>query len=268
MQYPAFKHWSYSHSEFSPQSDISSLLLHKAKEEETSYFMLQVGINGLEIEGEVVTIKQRRRIYSFQEALIRAVENNDKRVLSFLLELNTSPDTTDEDNWTALMVGSSLENTAAVELLLRAGANPNLHSSDDKESPLILACKNDHAEIAHLLVNAGANPNAQVKNGMSALFVAVSKKNSEVAKMLLSNASVNINLKDDFGETVLHVASKAGNTEAVILLLTAMPIQIRSLMLVLLHCSRQVKMGILKLLVFCLNHVLILTLKKMTELLP
>ena len=205
---------------FSPQNIDTKSWLQLANEKETTDFMSQVGVSGVQFGEEVVTIKRKGGAFSFEKSLIKAVENNDKRVLSFVLELNTSPDVMDQDDWSALMTGSFLGHTAVVDLLLRAGANPDLHSSDE-EPPLIIACKNDRSEIASLLLKAGANPNVQDKDGLSALFVAVSRRNTEIANMLLSNASVNPNLKDDFGETALHMASQTGNSEAVILLLEA-----------------------------------------------
>ena len=61
--------------------------------------------------------------------------DNNIDVLHFLLDINTSPDASDGKGQTALLFGSSFEKSKAVDLLLKANTNPNLHR-DDGVTPL------------------------------------------------------------------------------------------------------------------------------------
>ena len=87
-------------------------------------FMLQVGVCELMIGDTVVTSTQSDT--SDFSSLIKAVQDNNIDVLSFLLDINTSPDVADDNNQTALLFGSFYGKSKAITLLLKANANPNL----------------------------------------------------------------------------------------------------------------------------------------------
>ena len=204
---------------FLPSQSKARSLIDFASEEETSHFMSQVGISKLQVGEKVITIEHDDSTFSFQNSLVEAVENENLQVTSFLLELKTFPDAVDDDNWTVLMTASFHGLTAIVDKLLKAGANPNLHSIDG-DPPLIIAIDNNRPEIVSLLLTAGANPDLQVKtSGKSPLATAISKRNSKITAMLLKVA--NPNIQNYIGETALHVASQIGDTVATTMLLNA-----------------------------------------------
>ena len=67
-------------------------------------------------------IKSEVPHFSFKSSLVLAVRNNDTTLLTFLLNIRTSPD---GHGWTALMRGSFNGRDKAVNLLVDAKANPN-----------------------------------------------------------------------------------------------------------------------------------------------
>lgn len=71
-------------------------------------------------------------------------------------------------NWTALHYAASSGATKIVELLLRAGANPNA-LSPNKTTPLMMAAGGGHASTVKLLLDNGANATLRNEVGMTAL---------------------------------------------------------------------------------------------------
>ena len=66
-------------------------------------FMLQVGVCELMIGDTLVTGTQSDTSYfTFELSLIKAVQDNNIDVLSFLLDINTSPDAADDYGHTVL----------------------------------------------------------------------------------------------------------------------------------------------------------------------
>jgi hypothetical protein len=90
-----------------------------------------------------------------------------------------------------------------VKALLKAGADPNIHSRPqddmfDTKTPLIVAIQNGNKEIIKALLDAGANTNDTTSKGYTPLYaVAFSKGNiKEITSMLLEygvdqNAKIN-----------------------------------------------------------------------------
>ncbi len=74
--------------------------------------------------------------------------------------------------------------TAAVQLLLDRGANPN-YVTKDKKSVLELAIESGHEEAMKLLIVKGADINKKTKNGESLISKALEFDSLEVIKMLV-----------------------------------------------------------------------------------
>ena len=183
-------------------------------------FMLQVGVCELMIGDKVVTSTQSDTSdFSFESSLIKAVEDNNIDVLSFLVDINTSSDAVDDYGQTALFYGSFYGRSKAVSLLLKANANPHLHN-DDGATPLLMASQNGHTDIVDLLLKANANPNLHIDNGATPLFKASQEGHTDIVDLLLK-ANANPNLHRDNGATPLFMASLKGHTDIVSLLLKA-----------------------------------------------
>ena len=183
-------------------------------------FMMKVGVCVLQVGDTVVTSTQSETSdFSFESSLIRSVKDNDIDVLSFLLDINTSPDATDVKGRTGLLWASHLGQTKAASLLLNAKANSNLHRGDG-ETPLFLASEEGHSDIIILLLKYNANPNLQRIDGETPLFIASQNGHSDIVSFLLK-ANSDPNLCRNNGSTPLIMASKNGRSDVVHFLLKA-----------------------------------------------
>ena len=183
-------------------------------------FMMKVGVSVLQVGDTVVTSTQSETSdFSFESSLIRSVKENDINVLGFLLDINTSPDATDDERLTGLLWASYLGRRKAAKLLLKAAANPNLHR-DDGVTPLLVASQNGHFHIVSFLLNANANPNLHRDNGVTPLFVASQNGHSNIIHVLLK-ANADPNLYSIDGATPLFMASQSGHSNIVSFLLNA-----------------------------------------------
>lgn len=115
----------------------------------------------------------------------------------------------------ALAAAASQGNSEWIQILLKAGADPNAlgevaktwHHPDEPNylTPLELAVKGGNPECVRLLLAAGADTGARNKRGETALHCAVSRGESECVRALLEAGS-DIEAKNEFGATPLASA--------------------------------------------------------------
>ena len=198
-----------------PQSEADSLI--KLAQTKLS-FMPQVGVCGLDI-GQRTVISEVMHDFSFQSSLISAVVDDNINLLTFLLNINISPDATNNQGWTALMLGSYYGGDKAVSILLQANANPNLQT-DSGATPIFMAAQEGHSDIVSILLQANANLNLQKNDGLTPLFMAAQKGHSDIVSILLQ-ANANPDLQTDDGVTPLFMAAQKGHSDIVSILLQA-----------------------------------------------
>ena len=199
-----------------PQSEADSLV--KLAQTKLS-FMPQVGVCGLDIGQRTVISEVTAHNFSFQSSLIRAVEDNNINLLTFLLNINISPDATNDNGWTALLLGSYYGREKAVSILLQANANPNLQK-DDGATPIFIAAGKGHSDIVSILLQANANLNLQKDSGATPIFIAAQEGHSDIVSILLQ-ANANPNLPKDDGATPIFMAAQEGHSDIVSILLQA-----------------------------------------------
>ena len=199
-----------------PQSEADALV--KLAQTKLS-FMPQVGVCGLDIGQRTVISEVTAHIFSFQSSLVKAVVDNNISLLTFLININISPDATNDQGQTALLYGSYYGQDKAVSILLQANANPNLQR-DDGATPLFMAAQAGHSDIVSILLQANANPDLQRDDGTTPLFVAAEKRHSDIVSILLQ-ANANPNLQTDDGTTPIFVAAQNGHSDIVSILLQA-----------------------------------------------
>ena len=185
-------------------------------------FMMKVGVCVLQVGDTVVTSTQSETSgFSFESSLIRSVKDNDIDVLNFLLDINTSPDATDDKGQTGLLRASFLGRRKVAKLFLKANADPNL-CSDDGVTPLMVASQNGHSDIVGFLLKADANPNCGWDVGLTPLLLASERGYSDIVSFLLkANADPNLKLCRYDGVTPLFIASQEGHSDIVSFLLKA-----------------------------------------------
>ena len=106
-----------------------------------------------------------------------------------------------------------------VELLLKAGADPDKYSSQGS-TPLNLAADRGYKEVVQLLLNSGADPDKTDSHGNTPLQKASVEEHEDVVKMLLEKGA-KTDITNQRGWTPLYYASHNNNTDVVRLLLNS-----------------------------------------------
>ena len=139
--------------------------------------------------------------------LQRAVEaGQEDKVEELLKQEDIDVNERAEAGWTALLYAAAQGYPRIAQLLLDAGANPdmgNVHGI----TPLIYGARYGNIEICRLLLEYGANPDLQDVYGMTALMVATRLGYAGVAEMLLK-AGASITIKDRNDMKALDFAHK------------------------------------------------------------
>ncbi|WP_128895842.1 ankyrin repeat domain-containing protein [Longirhabdus pacifica] len=131
----------------------------------------------------------------------------------------------DSKGITALMYAVYLQDEQITNMLLDAGANPNLKADErlsyyelnisygieesfDSETALMLAVARENTSLVKVLLDAGADPNiATTYRGETALMYAVELHNVEITKLLL-DAKADVNQQMENGVTPLIITAK------------------------------------------------------------
>lgn len=118
-----------------------------------------------------------------------AVKRGDNNMLHRLLEYQTIPlssqEATPVGGQTALHYACAMNNIVAVQLLLQAGASPNIRSrSSIGELPLMICCKLGHIDCARWLIHYGAALDLKDNFGNNASFWAYEHNHSNMIREL------------------------------------------------------------------------------------
>ena len=125
----------------------------------------------------------------------------------------TTIDQPDALGRTALWWAARNGDTAEVERLVSAGADPNT-ADIDGETPLHVAARAGHHNIVRVLLEHGSQPDHQSRYGLTPLHLAVQESHADTVAALL-DAGANVNVADAFGCTPLHDAvTQAAVTQA------------------------------------------------------
>ena len=125
----------------------------------------------------------------------------------------------------ALHVAARRGSVDMCRLLLRHGADPNLHDARDGDCALHHAAREGHLETVELLLSRGARQRAKNKTWYTPLHLAARNGDVRVAKALLADAVAKGNAAEIVdrarrsGTTPLHSAVERGHADAARLLL-------------------------------------------------
>jgi uncharacterized protein len=123
--------------------------------------------------------------------LIDAIKDGNVKTVQALIRERVDVNAPATDGATALHWAAHRDDLTAADLLLRAGARPNV-ANDLAVTPLHLACTNRSAAMVRRLLTAGANPNATLLRGETVLMECARTGNAEaVAALLKAGARVN-----------------------------------------------------------------------------
>ncbi|OJJ39991.1 hypothetical protein ASPWEDRAFT_96810, partial [Aspergillus wentii DTO 134E9] len=107
-----------------------------------------------------------------------------------------------------------------MELLIEAGANPNLQGPVVADSPLITLVNSPYPTPAMVeyLLSKGANPDLRDSSGRTCLHYAVDRGSLGMCQALLKHGA-NANVRDESGQTPIHGVFRLANHLAVAQLL-------------------------------------------------
>jgi ankyrin repeat protein len=150
--------------------------------------------------------------------LADAVQGRDASAARTLLQQHVDVNTPQPDGTTALHWATHWDDLDFVDLLLKAGANPNA-VNDLGVPPLSLACTNGSTRVVARLLAGGANPEGALRTGESALMNASRGGSLELVQLLLTHhANVNV-VERVRGQTALMWAAAASHPDIVELLI-------------------------------------------------
>ena len=131
-----------------------------------------------------------------EDLLIEAIQNADHATLLSLLDrkdidINGSRG----DGSTALSWAVYADDEAAMDLLIRAGADVNVATDFHAVTPLALACANGNSGAVAKLLAAGADPNIAKRGGETPLMACANTGAEEGVRALLKRGA-NVNAKE------------------------------------------------------------------------
>ncbi|RYV03970.1 hypothetical protein SOPP22_00710 [Shewanella sp. OPT22] len=157
-------------------------------------------------------------------ALMKSVENDQRKITQFLLEQKVKLELTNNFNETALMIALSKGNIAIADMLLLNGAEPYQSLSSDiyrlskceSKYLFIKQCeqRGHLGIISFVLKRKPLLPIAEI----AIIEAAKYKKSSNKITQLLNEEHLKLHIKNEDGQTALHIAALCGNTENIIAL--------------------------------------------------
>ena len=136
---------------------------------------------------------------------LTAIGNCSREVLQVVIAHGGDVNAATNDNITALMLASRTGNVDTINVLLSAGADPNIMDADG------YTCLHDAVDVGctketlKAIVGCSANINAANKKGVTPLMQALQIGNINAINLLL-NAEADLNIVDKDGDTCLHRA--------------------------------------------------------------
>jgi ankyrin repeat protein len=137
--------------------------------------------------------------------LIDAAERGDAEEIRKRIAAGDHIDSRDNRGRTAAMAATHGNQPAALELLIRAGADLDIQD-DMKDNPLLYAGAEGLLEILSLAIEAGADTRITNRYGGSALIPAAHHGHVEAVRMLLARSDVDVNHVNNPGWTALMEA--------------------------------------------------------------
>ncbi len=149
-------------------------------------------------------------------ALALLAERNHLQWVRRLLAKGASPNISNDDDWTPLLISAISGHVEIAEALLVAGADPNRANATGR-SALMAAVHNRHHALAELLMAHGAEVNQQGDDGWAPLFYAVWNKDIPLVRSLL-DAGADLDLVDSNGTNVRDIAGQQDNQQMLAIL--------------------------------------------------
>jgi ankyrin repeat protein len=146
--------------------------------------------------------------------LLEAVKAGNVESVRALLKQRMDVNAPDGDGSTPLHWAVHRDNAVVVDLLMRAGARPQV-ANDLGVTPLYLGCTNRNANLIRKLLAAGANPNAALLRGETVLMECARAGSADGVKALAARGA-DVNARDlTHGQTALMWAASQAHASVV-----------------------------------------------------
>ena len=132
-----------------------------------------------------------------------------REVLQTLIDHGANVNATDKDCQTALVVASDKGNTDAINVLLTAGADPNIADANGNTCLHFTVHQGCNKEVVQMIIDHGAHVIIANKNGLTALMIACERGNIDVINILLEAGS-DTDITDANGNTCLQCSVLQG----------------------------------------------------------
>ena len=117
-------------------------------------------------------------------ALTLALHQENYDLVPLLIEAGADVNVETDNGNFPLLVAAARGNANTIQQLLDAGADANHQNQTKKDTALILASDNDHLEAVELLLKAGADPRLKNMRGKTALMYAKGRGYGKIVKTL------------------------------------------------------------------------------------
>ena len=157
----------------------------------------------------------------YETALLVACRNNNTEVVNMLLRAGTDPNAADADGYKclhqAIVGGCSKE---IIQRIIDHGGDVNAKNTKG-ETALLIACLKRNEDVLIALLNAGADPNITDIKRDTCLHWAVSRGCSKETLLAIIDGGADVNAINRAGQTALMCAYGTENTVAISVLLNA-----------------------------------------------
>lgn len=147
-----------------------------------------------------------------------AISFNNEDICKMLIDAGADPNSRDIDNKTPVHYAAKgwKPNNKILLLLLDAGGEVNVRDRDWGWTPLMYALHQNNINIFEILLKAGADPNIQSNNGNTSLHWAISfhYKSPKIIKELL-DAGADPSIRNELGDTSFDVAERLNVKELI-----------------------------------------------------
>ena len=153
--------------------------------------------------------------------LMKACGNGKAGTINVLLDAGADPNITDVYGYTCLSYASYGKcSKDDLQAIIDSRVDVNATSKQNKTA-LIWACEKGNVHAINVLLNAGADPNIVDVNGETCLVKAISARCNKQALQAIIDHGVDVNATSKLDQMALMVASRTGNVDAINALLYA-----------------------------------------------
>lgn len=145
--------------------------------------------------------------------LADAAMNRDAQTVRSLLKLHADPNAAQPDGTTALHWASRWDDLESADLLIAAGANIKARNRFGS-TPLSLACINGSAAMVEMLLKAGEDPNAVISEAADTALMLASRTGKPDAVKVFLDHGADPNKTNNEGQTALMWAVAEKNAAA------------------------------------------------------